>query len=411
MKIDNNTMENNGLNGTYGIYYSGTMENNTALSNPGSGIYLVSSSGTFLQYNNITLNGINGIHVAGSDITIRENDITLNSLSGLCPPKCWYSGVNITSGSFAQIDHNRIENNSVNGTHIHNMVLANLTDNKISDNFIGVGVYESRINASQNSMVRNSFSHILVTFNTFQQPSYIENNSITGGAMGVKIYDVGSSTVIASNGINNMSTGISLDGSAARIMSNNIQDLTGIGIAMYDNSSEDIFDNTITNASSGIFLNVGSSYTGSPHIRNNTISNRAIGIEIHGHGTAEPTIEFNSIHNHTMYYGIYVVKSNAHPQIINNTIRDNYYGIYSYLGGNATAHGCNIHNNVVGVYSVNSSLIINATENWWGHASGPHDPSHYFLYNDNIGGQYLTDWVMYMWVPWGLSWLTSPAVW
>lgn len=413
VKIDNNTMENNGLNGTYGIYYSGTIENNTALSNPGSGIYLVSSSGPFLQYNNITLNGIHGVYSYYSSLTMRENNITYNSPSGSCPPSCGYYGIYAYHGSTLQIDHNRIENNTVRGVYLYYVTQTNVTDNTISNHHssIAAGIYATggRVNILKNVMIDNNYSHVAIE--GYQEPSRIENNTIVGMGTGIALYDSGSSIMIANNSISGLVRGMLLDDSSARVMHNNIRDLTSVGIAMYHNSSEDIFDNSITNASSGILLNVGSSSVGSPHIRNNTLSNRGIGIEILGLGTAEPTIEFNSIHNHTVYYGIYVVKSNAHPQIKNNTIRDNYYGIYSYQGGNATVHGCNIHNNVVGVYSVNSSLIINATENWWGHASGPHDPSHYFLYNDNIGGQYLTDWVMYMWVPWGLSWLTSPAEW
>jgi parallel beta-helix repeat protein len=393
--IDNNTIDNNGLNGTHLIEYSGTLENNTVLNNSGSGVYLVDSSGSFLQYNNVTLNGINGIYSYNSSLAVRENNITYNSPSGVCPPHCGYSAISASFGSLIQIDHNRIENNSVRGIVLQYITEANVTDNAISDTGPGYyswGIYakECQVNISWNSMVRNG-EHVGVKYDQQpQQLSRIENNTIFGGAVsgsGIILMDNGSSTIIANNSLIDVWRGMALSDSSARIFNNHIENVENIAIHLYDygvqgqSSNEDIFNNTIINSYVGVHLSVPSGESASPYIHNNTITGSATtfeGIKMSGYGSVTPTIKYNIITDYTMVgaVGIYIF-DNAHPQIVNNTIAGNYYGIRLMPGPNATIHGCNIYNNTYrGVYNhYNNPKIVNATENWWGHSSGPYHPT------------------------------------
>jgi parallel beta-helix repeat protein len=388
VKVDNNTMEDNGLNGTYGIYYSGTMENNTALSNPGSGIYLVTSSGAFLQYNNVTQNGIHGVYsYYSSHLILRENNITHNSPSGLCPPSCGYYGIYAYYGSTLQIDHNRIENNTVRGIRLNYVTQTNVTDNTISNHdcslAFGIRATGGRVNILKNVMIGNNYSHIAIE--DYQDSSRVENNTIVGIGTGIALYDSGSSIMIANNSISGLVRGMLLVNSSARVFNNQIWNLTGIAIQLEADSNEDVFNNTITNAQGGISLDVESSEVGSPHIHNNTItagSNSQAGITVVGQGTATPTIKYNTITNHTTLtgYGILIYGSNAHPEIVNNTIRNNYYGIHLQNGANATIHGCNIFDNSpYGAINWDNTVKVNATENWWGDSSGP-------THLDNPGG-------------------------
>lgn len=430
VKIDNNTIENNGLNGTYGIYYSGTMENNTVVSNPGSGIYLVSSSGAFLQYNNITLNGIHGIYSYYSSITARENNITYNSILAVCGVFfCEYGGIFADYGATLQIDHNRVENNTVNGIFLRYVTLATITDNSISDHVsnttAAMGVYgkETRLNVFRNSMVGN-WEDVLIKYDQQpQQPSRIENNTMDGtGDAGVFLYDYGSTTMIANNSLTNVWRGIALMDSSAKVYNNHIQNVQNWAIQLDEwtvvgqSSNEDVFNNTIINATGGILLDVDSGESASPLIRNNSITGSVTsgyGIHIIGYGSATPLIKYNTIQNIIIQYGISITRSNAHPQIINNTITNNNIGIRLTNGANATILGCNIYSNLYyGVYNGDATIEVNATENWWGDSLGPHDPSHGSPdWNDNPPGDRVSDYIRYRWPPYGLWWLTSPAQW
>jgi parallel beta-helix repeat protein len=385
--IDNNTIDHNGLNGTYLVNYNGTLENNTVLNNSGSGVYLIDSSGSFLQYNNITLNGIHGVYSYYSSITFRGNNITYNSPSGLCPPYCSYYGMYADHGSTLQIDHNRIENNTAHGVLLYYATQVDFTDNIVSDHTcsicFGIRTRGGSVNMLGNTMVGNDGSHFVTE--EYNQPSRIENNTMVGGGTGIHLDDSGFSIMIANNSISELGRGMLLSDSSARVFNNQIWNLTGVAIQLEDDSNEDVFNNTISNAQTGISLDVDSSEVGSPYIHNNTITgdaNSRAGIYVEGQGTATPTIKYNTITNHTTYpgYGIQIYGSNAHPEIINNTISNNFYGIHLQNGGNATVHGCNIFDSSqYGAYNWDSTIKVNATENWWGDSSGP-------THRDNPGG-------------------------
>jgi len=104
------------------------------------------------------------------------------------------------------------------------------------------------------------------------------------------------------------------------------------------------------------------------------------------------TIQNNSIYNH-IYCGIYLSDVYDNISINQNDIYnngeavylDNYYGVDS----DAAIHYNNIHNNIYyGVWN-NGNILVNATYNYWGNASGPHHPNNPSYLNgtgDNISG-------------------------
>ncbi len=86
-------------------------------------------------------------------------------------------------------------------------------------------------------------------------------------------------------------------------------------------------------------------------------------------------------------------ENNSSPIITFNNITNNTNGIYCLDGSNATIHWNNIHNNKeYGVRNFDSTITINATNNWWGHSSGPRHPS-----NPGFGDR-VSDYVRYN--PW-----------
>ncbi|RLI58599.1 MAG: hypothetical protein DRO93_09575, partial [Candidatus Thorarchaeota archaeon] len=90
------------------------------------------------------------------------------------------------------------------------------------------------------------------------------------------------------------------------------------------------------------------------------------------------TIQNNEIYNHT-YCGIYLSDVYDNISIIQNEIYNNGEGIYldNYYGtdSDAAIHYNNIYNNIYyGVWN-NGNILVNATYNYWGDATGPYHPT------------------------------------
>ena len=85
--------------------------------------------------------------------------------------------------------------------------------------------------------------------------------------------------------------------------------------------------------------------------------------------SASPTIQNNTFER-AYDKAVFVAGGNA--AIVNNNISNNaHYGVY-VQSGSPTINYNDIYGNVdYGVYNGNSAVTVNATNNWWGNASGP----------------------------------------
>ncbi len=102
---------------------------------------------------------------------------------------------------------------------------------------------------------------------------------------------------------------------------------------------------------------------------NNASSPRA-GIYI---SNSSPTIEYSDI-NSNAEHGLRL--SNASPVIQHNNISNNSYGIYLESLSNPVISMNTITNNQsYGILNASSAVMVMAEKNFWGHNSGPNDPS------------------------------------
>jgi len=173
-------------------------------------------------------------------------------------------------------------------------------------------------------------------------------------------------------------------------------------IAFYEESENCILDNAIIRFAGT--ENWGSYYSkyaivcssASPTISNNTIQyGNYDGIYL---ANSSPEISGNAISDFA-WSGI-SINDNSSPSIIYNTISNNSNGIYSSGLSNPLVNNNNIlDNSDFGIRNADASIMINATDNWWGDISGPYDPIDGNPdYNPDGLGNEVTDYVDYR--PW-----------
>jgi parallel beta-helix repeat protein len=174
----------------------------------------------------------------------------------------------------------------------------------------------------------------------------------------------------------------------------------GGGVACYINSTPTIRDNRINgNSGGGICC-----HESSPTIEENNIVGNSADV---GGGIAcwssLPAISANKINGNIAEDAGGIYCSNSSPMIVGNTISGN---TASYSAGGILAHNSaspvlrfnNIFDNsTFGVCNWDSSLIVDAEHNFWGHASGPFHPT----VNPGGLGEEVSDHVDFVpWDPW-----------
>ena len=97
---------------------------------------------------------------------------------------------------------------------------------------------------------------------------------------------------------------------------------------------------------------------------------------------------------------------NGGNAIINNSIlTNNYIGLESNVVGSSNIHNSDIYGNLsYGIKNNQVGVWLNATNNWWGHISGPKDTSIADGISNPLGlGDQVSDYVNYSpWLPWSI---------
>jgi len=195
---------------------------------------------------------------------------------------------------------------------------------------------------------------------------------------------------------NNAGIGIGLQDANVNTVRNNVLDAnncTGIGLQGSDNN---IIESNVSNGTTeysyettagtnhtgyGIFLEYsttgGESSTGNT-ITGNTFSDNEIDGVYFGEGGDGNTLTNNTITDNGVVgkpdgHGVYFWMGGDNT-VTGNTITGNLVsGIQLYLSADNTINDNNISGNTD--YGINTDTVVDATDNWWGHASGPYHSS------------------------------------
>jgi len=405
--LRNSTIENNSEDGIH-LKDSGsnTISNNTIQNNGEKGVYIEGSSNTIIG--NTFQNNAYGIHLKESDSnSISNNTIQNNSWVGIK-----------LQGSSNIVNNNLIQSIPNSGIELSgdlNTVANNIIQNN-EDGGISLGGDSNNI---LNNTIQNNSGWGIGLFG--DSNSILKNRILDSGSSG--FYISGESNVISKNAIqNNEKYGIHItDGTAFnRISDNTIQNNRVNGIYLYKDSGYNIISNNViqNHAQNGIYFNEGPSsnrisnntiqnstkngirfYQGNSNTISNNIIQNNTKIGIYFFNSNSNTISYNTIQNNNDF-GIYLPSSDSNiisyntiktnldygigldhsdsNSISNNTISENGVGIYfEETSTDVTAHYNSIVNNIeYGIdASNNGGYWIDATDNWWGHASGPYHSS------------------------------------
>jgi len=342
----NNTIRNCIITGfEYGIdlEYSpaNNIINNTASLNDGFGIYLESSSNNSVINNNVSLNDYCGIYLKDS-----SNNSVINNKADLNDNY----GIYLESSS-----NNTLKNNTVKENNKFDVWVEEDSDtqcNNIIENNTGSGDRPIKFFNSQVNL-QNEFLSELILCNA--DNSSINNVTIIGSESlknnGMFVFQTDNSNFTNINSSNNYR-----------------------GIYLWFSSNNTLMSNTANNNSNG---GVYSDYSSSNTFGDNTAnSNNEWGIHLSGSSN-------NILGNNTANlndYGIYLWRNSNFNNISNNKILNNTWGITisdcsipGYLDHwgrwriwcpvgnvNNTLEGNVISDNNIGIYSKNSSSIVNS---------------------------------------------------
>jgi len=352
---------------------------------------IVVCPGTYVENVKVTKNGLTIRSRDGRDSTIVQaqntNDIVLqiagdnNTIDGFTIEGSNENGILIVGSRGNKITNNTITNNR------HGIRLLSCRNPKDSQNLIEGNNIQG--NRSEGVWLSSSVSTTIVNNNIAENaggiyvrncyaeehsPNLIEGNNIQGNrSTGVSLSS-SVSTEILNNTVAKNRQGIFLVDCHAenQIGENDIQDNRSEGVLLLLSVNTKVFNNTIAgNSEDGVKL-VDSFNT---LIFDNIISRNCRGINIKNTSSESGNnrIYGNSIWNNFCFYHTGIHLDGSSPEIIGNTISDDAGdGIECENGANPNVQKNNITNNTgFGLNNIDTSVNIDAQENWWGDASGP----------------------------------------
>jgi len=415
-------------NNSYGMKFSES-ENNSIVNNTCSdnGYHGISLS-RWSDYNeidrNTCLNNSNGIEISGSDYnTIKNGDCSFNR-----------NGIDIYKSHYNIVFNMSCHSSDSDGIHISRSDHNTISTSNCSDNDAGIYVYRSNYNyIVNNACWSNYYNGIEVRRESTH--NYLLNNTCSNNSNGIEIVwdcafntldnntcqfnkecgihvDMTISTTLTNNNCSYNSngsreaSGIYCRALSSGILANNsCHGNLGYGIYILSASNSTVAGNNCSGNGFGFDV-LGNEINGSGiylyGVENSSVSYNNCSANVHGIDLGvsfSNMITGNSLTRNSNS-GIYLEFDSHNNSFSGNTISRNTFGIYlTYHSLDNSAQNNNIIDNVeygICVF-LNDNLSINASENWWGSASGPYHPTK----NPDGTGDNITDHVLFE--PWGMK--------
>jgi len=309
----------------------------------------------------------------GSGVTISHNTITGSDV-GIRSETTF----TIAGGSTVVIEDNKIIGNDGHGIYmgwIRDDSTVRIDSNQITDNG-GAGIYIGCIGDAlmtvtiAGNTITDNAGHGIHLDGVLDSTLVVEDNMIAqNGRFGIDIWEIYESTVVIDQNVvgardewkgnddGGINIGSVLNNSSLQITANhaneNCADYFGIQINIIDGSTVNIEDNETNGNVNGIIVHSVRA-GGALYVVGNTIAGNHYGLHV-------STIE------------------NATVVVVGNWIEDNNRGIT--IGGVADSTARINFNNIFdntewGVLYNGNPTMMDATHNWWGHASGPFHDTH-----------------------------------
>ncbi len=400
------------------------MEGFTITNADETGIAVGQSNGAQIICNSVTNSGYDGINVRNSTGAEITNNIVTNS---------GFGGISVISSNNAQIRNNNVTDSGQPGISVINSASARITDNAVSDvTSTGIMVLGgNNVGIRNNAVMDTTTQGIWVSGSPNAQIT--ANNVTTAGTRGIDV-SISPGTQITRNTVaNSGSTGIDVTGcNGVQITDNTVTNSWLSGIRLGSSDDARITNNVVSGnyrsplkaAQDGVIVVTGGSDRA--QITNNRVTeNGHNGIWV-GNSSNDAVIDENIVTSNdldgiTVYSALRADVTNNHiadnqrngialvfgshgAEIRNNMVADNQWdGIYvgnsngaqitsNSIAGNgqnsvdnggihlvggppvattAAINGNNIEGNVDFGLRNATAGNVNATNNWWGNASGP----------------------------------------
>jgi parallel beta-helix repeat protein len=265
----------------------------------------------------------------------------------------------------------------------HTITGSNTGDGILLDIKTGVTVKNLTIKNFNNGINLNNAINVILIGNTISGNVKLNNGGYETAGSGSGIYAINSNTISATDNTisNNAGYGISISGSNS-ILTGNTANNNDNGIST-DGNGDTLTGNTASGNN-----NDGIDITGSYTLTGNTASgNNNDGILINGEGTLTNNIASNNNNGIVLRGGISVLTGNLISNNKNAGIN------YNEVGYNSLVIQNTISNNYYGIYGNGASKILYYNNNFINNAKQVFGNNYASFYkNSPVGGNYWSDW-------------------